>query len=192
METKKQTIKQKIVATTVVLFMLFMLFGSLDLPNVSAVGTTTNLIQNVLAGSLGHSAMQNLVFSDITIGVPSNTTANLSPTNAWDYRGTGVGWGVTGYANALSVAGAGVNNIANSLIQWNPTGGAIVAINGVITSMTKGVVANLDGSRALFTAPGGSGMGNYQMLNVMVNVSYNGVISQLQGTYHAVLTMTSA
>lgn len=195
MKTKKQTIKQRIVATTVMLFMLLMLFGVLD-PNITLAGanTTTNLIQNVVAGALGHSAMQNLVFTDINIGTASNTTSNMTQTNVWDYRGSGVGWSVTGYCNNLTInnAAAGVNNISNANIYWNPAPGTIVNLSGVSTGITLGTLNPLNYSRTLVTASGGNGMGNYRVYNVMLNVVYDGRIDQLAGTYQAVLTMTSS
>jgi hypothetical protein len=194
MKTKKQTIQQKIVATTVVLFMLFMMFGSLNLPGTSAAGTTTNLIQNIVAGGagLGHSAMMNLVFTDFTVGVGSNSTTNMVQTNVWDYRGTGAGWQITGYANNLSTAATGNNNFTNSNITWYPAGGAIIAVSGSTTGITLGVASNLDGSRNMIGASVGNGMGNYRVNNVVINVFYNGGMDRRVGSYQAILTMTSS
>jgi hypothetical protein len=194
MKTKKQTLKQKIVATTVMLFMLFMLFGSLNLPGVSATGTNTNLIQNVVAGTFGHGALTNIVFSDITVGSATNSGSNMTMTTAWDLRGSGAGWTIAGYASRLWIQNSaiGVNNLDNVEIRWYPAGATIYAITGVTTGMTLGSTANLDGSRTLITAPTNNGMGNYRINGVMFNIVYNGRTDQVAGSYVSVLTMTSS
>ena len=192
MRTLKQKLKQRIVATTVFLFMLFMMFGLLELPRTSATVTTTNLIQNFIAGSFGHQAMQNLVFSDITVGTASNTTANMTVTNVWDLRGSGAGWSVTGSCNNLSVSIVGVNNISNSVIAWNPAGGTLINVSGTTTGVTLGTAQYLNGSRLLVSSTTNNGMGNYRVNNVVLNVVYNGRTDQKTGTYQAILTMTSS
>jgi hypothetical protein len=194
MKTKKQTIKQKIVATTVVLFMMCMMFGSLNLPGATAAGTNTTLVQNIVAGAgaLGHSAAASLGFTPITVGTASNTTGTLPQTNVWDFRGTGVGWTLSGIANNLAIATAGLNNISSANIMWNPAGGTFTALSGATTGMTLGTAANLDASRTMLTAPATYGMGNYRVWNTAMTVYYNGDMAQLVGTYQAFLTLTSA
>jgi hypothetical protein len=194
METKKQTIKQKIVATTIVVFMLFMLFGSLNLPGVSATVTTTNLIQNVVAGTFGHGALSNIVFPDITVGSSTNSGSNMTMTTAWDLRGSGAGWTIAGYASRLWIqnSAVGVNNLDNTEIIWYPAGATIYALTGVTTGMTMGGTNALNFSRTLITAPVNNGMGNYRINGVMFNIVYNGRTDQVAGSYVSVLTMTSS
>jgi hypothetical protein len=195
MKTKKQAVKQKIIATTVVLFMLFMMFGSLNLPGALATTTTTNLIQNFIAGSFGHSAMTNVVFPDITVGTAVNSLGNMVQTNMWDLRGSGVGWSVSGQLNNLYVTNGatGINWINNSEIAWDPTSGSLMATSGVTTSMTKGAAQFFGAAaRALVTAPAGSGMGNYRINNVVFNIVYNGRVDQKVAPYVAILILTSA
>jgi hypothetical protein len=195
MKTKKQAVKQKIIATTVVLFMLFMMFGSLKLPGALATTTTTNLIQNMVSGSFGHSAMTNVVFSDITVGTAVNSLGNMVQTNMWDLRGSGVGWSVSGQLNNLYVTNAagGINWVNNSEIAWDPAAGTIIAVSGVTTSMTKGAAQFFGAAaRALVTAPAGFGMGNYRINNVMFNIVYNGRTDQVVAPYVAILILTSA
>lgn len=194
MKTKKQAIKQKIIATTVVCFMLLMLFGSLNLPGALATVTTTNLIQNVVAGTFGHGALTNVVFPDITVGAATNSTSNMTMTTAWDLRGSGAGWTIAGYASRLWIqnSATGVNNLDNIEIRWYPAGATIYAITGVTTGMTLGPTTNLDASRTLITAASNNGMGNYRINGVMFNIVYNGRTDQVAGNYISVLTMTSS
>jgi hypothetical protein len=195
MKTKKQQTKQQIVATLIILFMMFMIFGTLDVPSTSATVTTTNLIQNVVggAGGLGHEAMRNVIFNDITLGSATNSLANMLQTNVWDFRGSGAGWSITGVCNNLFTAASGINWFNNSTqIAWDPSVGTIVPISGATTSMTLGTAGYFSAVRTLVTAPAGYGMGNYRVNNVVFNVVYDGRMDQLVGAYAAVLTMTSA
>jgi hypothetical protein len=196
MKTQKQTIKQKIVATVVVLFMIFMLFGSLDLPQTSAAVTVTNLLQNVVAGGTGlsHEALQNVVFPDITVGTAANSLGNLTQTNVWDLRGSGAGWSVTGIVNNLTTAGGNntINILPNTIVAWNPAGGAIIAISGSGTGVTAGTAQYLNSSVTLITATASNGMGNYRINNVSLNIVYNGRTDQKVGAYTGVLIMTSS
>ena len=193
MKTKKQTIKQKIMATLVVLFMMFMMFGSLDLSQISAqTVTNTNLIQNIVAGNFWHEAMQNVVFNNIVVGVATNSLANMTITNLWDLRGSGAGWSLTGYCNSLTTTAAGINTIANTEIAWSPVGATIIAISGVTTGIANGTANFLNAPRTLMNASVNNGMGNYRINNVTLNVVYNGRTDQKTGTYQATLTMTSA
>jgi hypothetical protein len=192
MKTLKQTIKQKIVATIVVMFMFSMLFGSLNLPGVSATGTTTNLIQNFVAGTFGHQAQQNLVFTDITVGTASNTTANMLQTNVWDFRGSGAGWAISGICNNLLAVNTGINMLNADTIRWNPAGATVTAFSGVTTGITNGTLQTLEVSRTLISATTNNGMGNYRMWNVLLNIQYNGRTDQKTGTYGGILTLTSS
>jgi hypothetical protein len=192
MKTSKQKIKQKIVATTVVVFMLSMMFGSLNLPGALATVTTTNLIQNFAGGTFGHQAQQNLVFTQITVGTASNTSANMLQTNVWDFRGTGAGWTITGICNNMLTAAVGVNMLNASTIFWAPGGATVTAISGVTTGITNGTTQSLETSRTLITSTTNNGMGNYRMWNVLLNVQYNGRSDQKTGTYGGILTMTSS
>jgi S-adenosylmethionine/arginine decarboxylase-like enzyme len=192
MKTLKQNIKQRIVATVVVMFMFSMLFGSLNLPGVSATGTNTNLIQNFIPGGFAHQAQQNLVFTQITVGAASNTTANMLQTNVWDFRGSGAGWSISGVCNDMLTTQTGVNMINATQIRWNPAGATVTAFSGVTTGITNGTLQTLETSKTLISAAVNSGMGNYRMWNVLLNIQYNGRTDQKTGTYGGILTMTSS
>lgn len=192
MKNSKQEVKQKIAATTVLIFMLSMMFGSLNLPGALATVTTTNLIQNFAGGTFGHQAQQNLVFTQITVGTASNTTSNMLQTNVWDFRGTGAGWSISGVCNDMLTSAVGVNMLNASTIRWNPAGATVTALSGVTTGITNGTLQTLETSRTLISATSNNGMGNYRMWNVLLNIQYNGRTDQKTGTYGGVLTMTSS
>ena len=194
MQTKKQKIKQKIMATVVVLFMMVMMFGTVDLSRITATVTNTALLQNFNPGTMGHQAMTSLVFNDITIGVAVNSLQNMTITNVWDLRGSGAGWSLSGTVNSLMIAtGGGVNNLSNAFIAWNPAGGALTAISGTTTGIGIGAAAYFDGGlRTLLNTTTNNGMGNYRMNNVMFNIVYNGRADMEAGLFQATLTMTSS
>jgi hypothetical protein len=195
MKTKKQQTKQRIVATLIILFMMLMTFGTLDVPGTSATVTTTNLIQNVIASGagLGHAAMSDIGFNDITLGTAINSRANMIQTNVWDFRGNGAGWGVTAVCTNLVVAVAGINYFDNATqIAWDPSVGTIISIAGSTSGITLGTAGLFSSTRTLVSSTTNNGMGNYRVNNVLFNVIYNGRMDQKIGTYTAVLTMTSA
>lgn len=192
MKTLKQKIEQKIIATTVMAFVLSMLFGSLNLPGALATVTTTNLIQNFVPGGFAHQAQQNLVFTDITVGVASNTTANMLQTNVWDFRGSGAGWTISGICNNMLAVNTGINMLNADTIRWNPAGATVTAFSGVTTGITNGTLQTLETSKTLITATTNNGMGNYRMWNVLFNIQYNGRTDQKTGIYGGILTLTSS
>jgi hypothetical protein len=188
MKTKKQQIKQKIVATLVVLFMFVMVFGSINVGFINAIGTNTTLIQNLIAGSLSMEAPATIGFNDINLGSPINSLANMIQVNARDFRGIGNAWSVTGTMNNLTTAGAGVNNISNTVIAWAP--GASFADNGSNAGTAVGAAGYFDSARTLFNTSVNNGMGNYKIVNTTMNVVYNGNPNFVAGTYQNTMTMT--
>jgi len=190
MKTKKQQIKQKIIATLVVSFMFIMVSGTFNVTSILAATTTyTNLIQNMDQGNLELDAPYNVAFNNLSVGVAANSLANLDQVNMRDYRGTAAGWTVVGYTNNLQVSSAGINNISNASIWWNP--GTLTNFQGSSTGVTPASGwASFGSQRTLVSASANNGMGNYRVSNTQLNIVYNGRIDQLQGTYSCVLTMT--
>jgi len=188
METKKQLIRQQIAATIVVIFMMLMVFGSRD--DVFAIGTNTTLTQNLIQGSMSMEVSStNLVFSDLTIGVGSNSTANLTQVNMRDYRGSGAGWTVAATMNNLQVAAAGINNISNLAINWTP--GAVYALDGGSnTGVTLGAGGTFNMQQNLVSSTSNNGMGNYKVVNTMLNILYTGTPTQKSGMYQNTMTIT--
>jgi hypothetical protein len=188
MKTKKQQIKQKIVAACVALFMFVMVFGSINIDVIRAIGTNTTLIQNIVPGTLSMEAPATLGFNNINLGTPINSLANMTQVNARDLRGTGVAWSVTGTMNNLTTAGAGVNNISNAVIAWAP--GGFFADNGSNAGVALGTAGFFDSVRTIINTSVNNGMGNYKIVNTTMNVVYNGNPNFVAGTYQNTLTMT--
>ncbi len=188
MKTQKTKIKQQIVATIVIFFMMLMVFGSRN--DVFAVGQNTTLTQNLIAGSLQLDVSStNLVFSNLTIGVGANSTANLTQVNARDYRGSGAGWTVSATMNNLMVSAAGVNNISNASINWKP-GDFFALDSGSNTGVVLGAGGTFATAQTLINAAATDGMGNYKIDNTMINILYSGTPTQMAGMYQNIMTMT--
>jgi hypothetical protein len=188
MPSKKQKIKQKIIATLVIAFMVFMIVGSVDIKDTSAIGTNTTLIQNLVAGSLSMEAPATLAFNDINLGTATNSLANMSRVNMRDYRGSGAYWSVTATMNSLYVASAGVNNISNAVVAWAP--GTLYSDNGTNTGVVIGSAGYFSGLRTLMNAGNNTAMGNYNVTGTVLNVVYNGSVAFLAGSYQNAMTMT--
>lgn len=195
MKTKKQKIKQQIMATIVAFFMFIMIFGSFDVLDINAATVVNmNLIQNVVSGALAIECMQNLVFPDINVGVAANSEGNMTVFNVRDYRGTGAGWTVAAVSNnlTLNTGAAGINNFSNAVIAMLPQRGTIIGLEGSSTTgVYRGADLFLTASRNLISANAGNGMGNYRLNNTIFNVVYNGRYDQLQGRYEAIVTFTA-
>ena len=190
MKTKKQQIKQKIAATTIVIFMVAMVFGSQN-EFASAIGTNTILIQNFIAGQLQLETLTTLGFNDLTVGTAASSLANLSIVNIRDYRGTGAGWTVTGVVNNMFTSAAGTYNyINNAVIAWAP--GTIFALDGGASTnnVTSGSPGYFSTSQTLAAATVNNGFGNYKLTNTILNIVYNGNAGQKVGTYQGTLLMT--
>jgi hypothetical protein len=187
MKTKKQQTKQKIIATFIILFMFIMIFGSVSVDLTSAIGTNTTLIQNLIAGALSMEAPTSILFNNINIGTAINSLAMMTQVNARDYRGSGVVWSVSGTMNNLTVVDAGINNISNAVIAWAP--GAYWSDNGTNTGVALGAAGYFSGARVLFNTSANAGMGNYKIVNTVLNVVYNGRTDFMDGTYQNTLTM---
>ncbi len=186
-KTKKHQIKQKIIATFIILFMFIMIFGSVSVDFTSAIGTNTTLIQNLIAGALSMEAPTTILFNNINIGTAINSLAMMTQVNARDLRGSGVAWSVSGTMNNLTATNAGLNNISNAVIAWAP--GAYWSDNGSNTGVALGVAGYFSGARTLFNTSANNGMGNYKIVNTVLNVVYNGATDFQAGTYQNTLTM---
>jgi hypothetical protein len=193
MKTKKQQIKQRIVATLVTAFMFIMISGCYNVPNLfAATGVNVTLIQNIIAGQLSIDSLSTLGFNDLTVGVAANSLGNLSVVNMQDWRGNGQGWSVSAYCNALTTTATGVNTIANTSIFINA--GSVQAVNGSLTGVAASGIGWQDLSSPRTLVNTGTalnyGMGSYNLANTMINVVYNGRGDQKVGTYQNLLTLT--
>jgi len=192
MKTKRQKIRQQIIATIVVFFMFIMVSGTVDVMNGNAATTVyMNLIQNFVAGTMSIECMPDLVFNDIAIAAAGNSLANMTVFNIRDYRGSGAGWNVTAFSNDLTIANSavGVNNISNASIAMNPSTAIVIGLDGSSTSgITLGAAAYLNYARTLAYSTANNGMGNYSINNATFNIVYNGRADQLAGTYQAIVT----
>jgi len=192
MKTKREQLKQRIVATLIVFFMCFMISGLFGAFEVGAIGSNITFAANIGAGSLTFASSSSVAFPNMSIGTAVNDLANITQVNITDLRGSGAGWSVTGTANTFTATNAGTNTIANTFIAWFPANGTWAALSGVTTGILNGTAANF-GSAAqlnLAAASVGNGMGNYTLSNVLVNIIYNGNTGQAAGLYQNTLTLT--
>lgn len=190
MKTRRQEIKQKIVATLVVFFMLTMISGVINLKNVQAIGDDTTLQQVLTGGSLSLESPTQVNFNSQTAGTGVNSLANIVQVNMRDYTGTGGGWAATATANAMTAANAAT--IPNTRLSWAP--GDIYALDG---ASNDGVTAGPDysgnfgdGARNLTGASSGNGQGNYVINGTALNLLITA--DDYQGTYQNTLTLTIA
>lgn len=184
----KQQIKQKIIATLVVVFMLAMLGGIIRISDVRAIGDNTTLQQEITAGSLSLESPTQVNFNATTAGAGVNSLANMVQVNMRDYRGTGASWTTVGAANNMVAANAA--EIPNSRLRWAP--GDIYALDG---ASNDGVAAGADysgnfgdGSRTLANASTNNGMGNYIINATTLNFLITA--DDYIGTYQNTLTLT--
>ena len=189
METKRKQVKQKIIATLVVIFMFGMIFGSVSLRDVQAIGANTTLSAIISAGSLSLEAPASASYGAITLnGVQQNTTANLVEVNMRDTRGSGAGWTAVGSANNMYKDAT--NNISNIYVSWAP--GTIFALDGASnTGVTAGTAysGNFgDGTKTLATSTTNNGMGNYVINGTIMNLTVKTGV--LAGTYVNTLLLT--
>ena len=78
--------KQKIVSLLILCFLFSMILSTVKVSQ--AAGDNTNLIQNIIAGSLGVTAPDNLEFTDITLnGSNQNSNVYLDGVAVTDSRG---------------------------------------------------------------------------------------------------------
>lgn len=185
----KQEIKQKIVATLVVVFMLVMISGVVRIGGIRAETDDAVLELIVSAGSLSIEAAAQVNFATVTLNAVSvNTTANMVQVNMRDARGSGAGWTATGAANNLTAANS--TNISNIWLRWAP--GDIYALDGADNT---GVAAGADysgnfgdGSRTLANTTANNGMGNYVINGTILNLLVDSGVPA--ATYHNTLTLT--
>lgn len=186
----KQQIRQKIIATLVVVFMFAMISGTVNPIRVQAIGDTSTLEQQITGGSLSLESPVQVNFNSTQSGMGVNSLANLTQVNMRDYTGTGGGWDATGSANAMTAANAAT--IPNTRLRWAP--GDIFALDG---ASNTGVAAGADysgnfgdGLRTLAnTTDGqGDGAGNYVINGTTLNLLVT--VDDYIGTYQNTLTLT--
>lgn len=189
MKTKKNQIKEQIVATLVVVFMFGMIFGTLSVDNSQAIGANTVLNLLVTSGTLSLEAPAQVNFADVALaGVAVNTAGNLVQVNMRDPRGTGAGWTVVGSANAMTATNG--STIPQAYLRWAP--GDIFALDG---SSNTGVAPGADysgnfgdGSRTLANTAANAGLGNYVINGTILNLTVPA--TTYAGTYQNTLTIT--
>ncbi len=190
MKTKKQLIKQRIVATGIIAITFLMTFGSLVTDQAGAATTSNTILQQIVqGGSLSIEGPGQVNFATITLNTFTvNSTANMIQVNMRDPRGTGAGWTVTGSANDLQAANGAI--IANSFLRWGP--GTIYALDG---SSNTGVAAGAsyvgnfaDGARTLANTSTNNGMGNYVINGTILNLMI--APATMTGTYQNTLVLT--
>jgi len=189
----RHKIKQQIIATLVVVFMFLMVFGALNQEMVSA-NFAANLIENFVSGSLQLEGPTSIAFSDINVGSPSNSLANLDTVNIRDTRGSGGQWSVVGSMNNMLATNAGARNFldANN-IAWFPGNATLTGLDGSNTSgiaLGSNTLMNAGTQRTLINASANNGMGNYILNGTLINIQYYGWGNQIAGTYQNTLTMT--
>lgn len=189
MKTKKEQIKQKIIAIFVVTFMFTMMIGAVNINLAGAIGGNTILQQVVSAGSLSLETAAQVNFNTFTLnGVSTSSLANLVQVNFRDTRGSGAGYNVVGTANDMK---AGTNTISNVYLGWSP--GTIYALDG---SSNTGVTAGSaysgnfgdPGGKTLASATSNNGMGNYVINGTALNLLL--MSSVPAGTYQNTLLLT--
>jgi hypothetical protein len=193
MKTKKQQLKQKIIALTVVTFMFFMVFNTVELRDVFAIGANTTLTQNFTAGTLSLEASASAGFNDVQVGTAINSKANLVVVNMRDYRGDTGAWAVTGnITSQLQTTDPGYNYIPNTTVAWNPTTAALTTPDSSnLNGNLRGTAGYFGGAvRNLMAFNSGNGMGNYQLSGTELNIVYNGRADQIAGSYVGTLELT--
>jgi len=190
MKTKRLVIKQKIMATLVVIVMLVMVFSTLEYKRILA---DSNVLVNVevSAGTLSMSTVTAFNLSGITVGTATNSKNNLLVVNAIDYRGTGAGWTVAMYASNFNIVNraTGTNNLSNAVAYITP--GTLGNYNSAShTGIAVGAAGALSASRTLFNAGSTYGMGAYYLGNSEYNLVYNGNAALLAGFYNSTSTVT--
>jgi len=190
METRKKQLKQKIIATLVVVFMFAMISGTVNPIRVRAIGDNTLLQANVQGGTLSLDSPEQANYATVTLNASAQTTtANLIQVNMRDPRGSGAGWTTIGACNDMK---AGTNTISNAYIDWAP--GTVYALDG---ASNTGVAAGADyagnfgdGSRTLANTAlsAGDGMGNYVINGTIMNLQ---ILSSVNaGVYQNTLLLT--
>lgn len=194
-KTKKQQIKQKIVAVLIATFMFVMIFGTVGTKfSLGADADNTNLIQNFVAGVLSMETPESLGFADITVGIATNSLANMDYVNFRDYRGGSGNWSLTASMNNMMCDTAAARNfVDNGNIYWAPQSATLIGLEG---SSTTGIALGSDGYfstlRTLVNSGVDYGLGNYRINSLNFNIVYFGWANQAADTYQNTLFFTIA
>ncbi|PIS42819.1 MAG: hypothetical protein COT24_01665 [Candidatus Kerfeldbacteria bacterium CG08_land_8_20_14_0_20_40_16] len=197
METKLRKTKEQIISLIIILVMFTMVFGKLMISNIQDVWADDQAnitLEEIITGSdLGTSAPTQVNFAGFTInGFVTNVAATLNDANAWDLRGTGVGWSFTAITNNMIGSGllAPGNMIANTAINISTAGG----ITGLGGSSTTGIalggsIGNFsDGPMTIANASTNNGMGNYVVNSTILQTTI--AANNKAGTYQSTLTIS--
>ena len=190
MEIRKRQLKQKIIATLVVVFMFAMISGTVNTVRVQAYGDNTILQAIVQGGTLSLDSPDQANYTTVTLNAATQTTTtNLVQVNMRDPRGSGAGWTTVGACNDMK---AGTNTIANAYIDWAP--GTVYALDGASnTGVAAGedYIGNFgDSLRTLANTAlsSGDGMGNYVINGTIMNLKIKSDVNA--GTYQNTLLLT--
>lgn len=180
-----EVIKKQIVSVLILFFMFVMIFSTVNVGLAANTGTT-NLAQNILAGSLDMTAPSNLNFTNVTLtGSQQYSNTNLNGVNVVDYRGgAGTGWNLTVYANNLV---AGTNNISITA-RLNVAPGTVTSDKNAAAG-SNFMMPNSSGSAAvLMNASSSNGTGVSNITNSLFKLNIEA--GDVAGTYTAVMTFT--
>lgn len=173
--------------------MFFMVFNTVELRDVFAIGANTTLTQNFTAGTLSLEASASAGFNDVQVGTAINSKANLVVVNMRDYRGGTGNWTVSGSLNNMMSTNPGYNIIDKAIVAWNPAGAALTSPDSSnLNGIAQGGAGYFSGARTLANSSVGNGLGNYQLSGTELNIVYNGRADQVAGSYVGTLLITIA
>lgn len=180
-----EVIKKQIVSVLVLSFMFLMIFSTVNVGLAANTGTT-NLAQNILAGTLDMSAPSQLNFTNVTLnGSQQYSNTNLNGVNVTDYRGgAGTGWNLTVYANNLV---AGTNNISIEA-RLNVAPGQVTSDDSAQAGSNFMMPNNSGGAAVLMNASSSNGTGVSNITNSLFKL--NIAASDVAGSYTATMTFT--
>lgn len=182
-----KTIKQQIISVLIIFFMFLMIFSTVKVGLAANTGDT-NLVQNIVSGSLDMTAPDSLDWTDVTLnGSQQYSNVYLDGVNVVDYRGgDGDGWTLTVYANNLV---AGTNNISIEA-RLNVDPGNITSDDGGTNASNFMMANNATTQSTLLSAAAGNGTGVTNIDNSLFKLNIEA--GDAAGEYTAVMTFTVA
>lgn len=180
-----EIVKKQIVSVMILSFVFAMVFSTVNTGLAANTGTT-NLAQNILAGTLDMTAPSQLNFTNVTLnGSQQYSNTNLNGVNVTDYRGgAGTGWNLTVYANNLV---AGSNNISVEA-RLNVAPGQVTSDKNAAAGSNFMMPNNSGGAAVLMNASSSNGTGVSNITNSLFKL--NIASTDAAGTYTATMTFT--
>lgn len=177
--------KQQILSALILFFMFLMIVSTIKVGQ--AATNDTNLVQNLISGTLDMVAPSNLNWTDVTLNASQQySNTNLNAVNVTDYRGgDGDGWNLTLYAeNNLT---AGTNNI--DITARLNVGAATVTSDDSAQAGSAFMMPNAGGGAEVLMNAGatcGTGVSNANEVLFKLNIAADDVA----GDYTAVMVFT--